>query len=139
MARSFEDIDMWKKARELVKIIYQITKNKKFSKDFSLTDQIRRAAISVMSNIAEGFERGSNTEFIQFLYIAKGSAGEVRAQLYAALDQAYLSESEFQKGRELCLNISGQIWGMIHYLKSSPLKGDKFNKELQDVRDEAPA
>ena len=72
MARSFEEIDVWKKARELVNFIYNVTKNKEFSKDFGLTDQIRRAAVSVMSNIAEGFERGSNTEFIQFLYIAKG-------------------------------------------------------------------
>jgi len=136
MARSFEDIDMWKKARELVKIIYQMTKNKKFSKDFILTDQIRRAAISVMSNIAEGFERGSNTEFIQFLYIAKGSAGEVRAQLYAALDQEYLSENEFQYTRELCANVSGQISGMINYLKGSQLKGDKFNTETKALPDE---
>ena len=69
MARSFEEIDVWKKARELVNFIYNVTKNKEFSrKDFGLTDQIRRAAVSVMSNIAEGFERGSNTEFIQFLY-----------------------------------------------------------------------
>jgi len=136
MARSFEDTDMWKKSRELVKIIYQVTKNKKFSKDFILTDQIRRAAISVMSNIAEGFERGSNTEFIQFLYIAKGSAGEVRAQLYAALDQEYLSDSEFQLGCELCVNVSGQISGMIHYLKGSQYKGEKFKAELKDFRNE---
>jgi four helix bundle protein len=137
MARSFEDIDMWKKARELVKIIYQFTNSKKFSKDLILTGQIRRAAISVMSNIAEGFERGSNTEFIQFLYIAKGSAGEVRAQLYAGLDQAYLTETEFQCGRELCVNISGQISGMINYLKGSKLKGEKFNTELTGIREEA--
>jgi four helix bundle protein len=139
MSRSFEDIDMWKKARELVKIIYEITRNKKFAKDFILTDQIRRAAISVMSNIAEGFERGSNTEFIQFLYVAKGSAGEVRAQLYAALDQAYLAEIEFQNGRELCVNISVQISGLIRYLKGSRLKGDKFNTGLKKYRDEDPS
>jgi len=138
MARSFEDIDMWNQARELVKVIYRISKNKKFSQDFILTGQIRRAAISVMSNIAEGFERGSNTEFIQFLYIAKGSAGEVRAQLYVALDQAYLTDNEFKNGRELCSNISGQISGLIHYLKGSQLKGEKFNTKLKGSRDDAP-
>ena len=139
MARSFEDVDMWKHARELVKTIYQVTKSKKFSKDFILTDQVRRAAISVMSNIAEGFERGSNTEFIQFLYIAKGSAGEVRSQLYAALDQEYLSDNEFQLGCELCMNVSGQISGMINYLKGSRLKGNKFNTELKGFREQAPS
>ncbi len=84
MAKSFEEMPVWNKSRELVKFVYGITKSKEFSKDFSLTDQIRRAAVSVMSNLVEGFERGSNTEFVQFLYIAKGSCGEVRTQLYAA-------------------------------------------------------
>ncbi len=136
MAKSFEEMDMWKKARELVKFIYQITRNKEFCKDFSLVDQIRRAAVSVMSNIAEGFERGSNTEFIQFLYIAKGSCGEVRTQLYAALDQMYISGAEFEAGKELCINISGQISGLIQYLKGSRLKGEKFKSEYKSFRDE---
>lgn len=136
MAKSFEEMEMWKRSRELVKFIYNITKNKEFCKDFSLTDQIRRAAVSVMSNIAEGFERGFNTEFIQFLYIAKGSSGEVRTQLYAALDQAYISSAEFQFGKDLCVDISGQISGLIQYLKGSPLKGEKFKKEHKSFRDE---
>ena len=88
MAKSFEEMEMWTRSRGLVQFIYHITKNTAFCKDYSLIDQIRRAAVSVMSNIAEGFERGSNTEFIQFLYIAKGPCGEVRTQLYAALDQS---------------------------------------------------
>ena len=92
MARSFEEIDVWKKARELVNFIYRFTKNKEFSKDFSLTDQIRRAAVSVMSNIAEGFERGSNTEFIQFLYIAKGSENQ------GEFDSALRKESRASRG-----------------------------------------
>ena len=78
MARSFEQMDVWKEPRELVKLIYRLTDKREFRKDFGLADQIRRAAISVMSNIAEGFERGTNTEFIHFLFIAKGSCGEVR-------------------------------------------------------------
>jgi four helix bundle protein len=136
MARSFEEMDMWKRARELVKFIYQITKNKDFCRDFSLTDLIRRAAVSVMSNIAEGFERGSNTEFIQFLFIAKGSCGEVRTQLYAALDQTYITPEEFRTGKELCVNISSQICGLIQYLKGSRLKGEKFKTEYKSFRDE---
>ena len=116
MAKSFEEMDMWRRSRERVKFIYCVSKNNEFRKDFSLTDQIRRAAVSVMSNVAEGFERGSNTEFIQFLYIAKGSAGEVRTQLYAALDQEYISADEFRAGKQLCKDISGQISGLIQYL-----------------------
>ena len=137
MARSFEEIDVWKKSRELVNFIYRMTKNKDFSKDFSLRDQIRRAAVSVMSNIAEGFERGSNTEFIQFLYIAKGSAGEVRTQLFVALDMDYITRDEFQKGKDICMDISGQLSGLIQYLKGSRLKGEKFKAEHKSFRDEA--
>lgn len=79
MASSFEDLKVWQKARELANLIYSVTRQETCSRDFGLVDQIRRAAVSVISNIAEGFERGSYTEFIQFLYIAKGSCGEVRA------------------------------------------------------------
>lgn len=136
MAKSFEELPMWNKSRDLVKFVYQITKNMNFSKDFSLTDQMRRAAVSVMSNIAEGFERGSNAEFIQFLFIAKGSCGEVRTQLYAALDQAYITSSEFETGKVLCVDISGQISGLIQYLKGSRLKGQKFKTEHKKVRDD---
>ncbi len=139
MAKSFEDMDMWKRSRELVGFVYQVTKNDRFCKDFSLVDQIRRAAISVMSNIAEGFERGSNAEFIQFLYIAKGSCGEVRTQIYAALDQAYISNAEFLAGKRLCVDISGQISGLIQYLKGSRLKGEKFKVEQKTFRDEVQA
>lgn len=85
MPRSFEELEVWKKALEMSKLIYGLTEVEKFKKDYSLTDQIRRAAVSVLSNIAEGFERGSNIEFIQFLYIAKGYCGEVRAQLSSAI------------------------------------------------------
>ena len=80
--RYFEDLEVWKEARRLTNEVYATTRDTGFSKDFGLRDQIRRAAVSVMSNVAEGFERGGNQEFVQFLYIAKGSCGEVRSQLY---------------------------------------------------------
>jgi len=136
MPQSFEELPVWQKARELVKYIYALTKQEAFRMDFSLVDQIRRAVISVLSNISEGFERGSNTEFIQFLYISKGSAGEVRAQLYAGLDQEYITEGQFKKGSDLCRNVSGQLSGLIGYLKGSRLKGEKFKKEVKSFKDE---
>jgi four helix bundle protein len=129
VAKSFEESDVWKKARELVNHIYLFTRKKEFSRDHSLTDQVRRSAVSVMSNIAEGFERGSNTEFIQFLYIAKGSAGEVRSQLTIAMDQGYITSEEFLNGKALCLSVSGQLSGFIRYLKDCGLKGEKYNGE----------
>ena len=86
----FEDIEAWQKARGLSKAVYAVTGDGTFARDFGLRDQIRRAAVSVMSNIAEGFDRGGNRELTQFLYIAKGSAAEVQAQLYVALDAGYL-------------------------------------------------
>ena len=90
--QNFEDLEIWKEARRLTQTIYQLTRDSRFAKDFGLRDQIRRAAISIMSNISEGFERGGNQEFIQFHYVAKGSCGEVRSQLYVALDQEYVDE-----------------------------------------------
>src|SRR5437879_485616 len=91
----FEDLIAWQKARVLSREIYKVTRATRFSKDFSLVDQIRRASISVLSNIAEGFERGGRSEFHQFLVVAKGSCAEVRSQLYVALDAEYLGQAEF--------------------------------------------
>ena len=96
----FEDLIAWQKARLMTQRVYQITSDGLFVKDFSLRDQIRRAAVSVLSNIAEGFDRGSRAEFHQFLVIAKGSCAEVRSQLYVALDAGYLTENEFASLRE---------------------------------------
>lgn len=90
--KAFEDIEAWQKARDLVRRVYHISQGSEFSRDYALKDQMRRAAISIMSNIAEGFERNGNKEFIHFLSIAKGSAGEVRSQLYVALDQRYIDK-----------------------------------------------
>ena len=118
MSLQFEDLDVFQEARLLTKEIYQASKGGPFYSDKSLVDQIRRASISILSNIAEGFERNSNPEFIKFLGYAKGSCGEVRAQLYAALDQNYLNESEFLSLKDRCIRISKQIAGFQKYLRS---------------------
>jgi four helix bundle protein len=124
--KKFEELVCWQKAREMNRFIYKITKSGPFAKDFGLRDQIRRASISIMSNIAEGFERGGDKEFIQFLSNAKGSCGEVRAQLYAALDEEYLTEVEFKQLCNQSIEISRLISGFMRYLQSSELKGSKF-------------
>jgi four helix bundle protein len=121
----FEDMEVWQQARIIVKKIYSATCQGKFSRDFGLREQIQRAAVSIMSNIAEGFERGTNKEFIQFLFIAKGSAGEVRSQLYIALDLGYIENDTFNSLNADLTSISRQISGFIQYLKSSEMRGQK--------------
>jgi four helix bundle protein len=121
-----EDIQGWQRARELTKFVYAITKQDAFARDFSLKDQIRRAAVSVMSNIAEGFERGGRAEFIQFLSIAKSSTAEVQSQLYVALDQEYVTPEQFDKGYKLCDETMRLIGGFMAYLRKSPIKGAKY-------------
>ena len=91
-AQEFEELNVYQRARELTNRVYEVTRNGAFARDFGLVDQIRRASVSIMSNIAEGFERGTNAEFVQFLYIAKGSCGEVRAQVSIAFYQKYISK-----------------------------------------------
>jgi len=122
----FEDLQIWKDARRLAKEIYNLTAGPKFSKDFNLRSQIRGAVVSVMSNIAEGFERSGNQEFTQFLYVAKGSCGEVRSQLYVAVDQGYLSVGESEQLLNALKRLSSMIGGLIQYLKSSGMKGSKY-------------
>lgn len=116
MARieKFEDIEAWKLAREVTKLVYEISSNEKFARDFALVNQIRRASISILSNIAEGFERSGNKEFLQFLAIAKGSCGEVRAQLYVAFDQKYIDETKFQEIAEKLSETSRLIAGFMN-------------------------
>ena len=124
--KRFEDIEAWKKARELAREVYRHSKLGEFSKDFGLRDQIRRAAVSVMSNIAEGFERGGTREFIQFLAIAKGSLGEIESQLYVAFDQDYISEDEFASLRRLTNSAKRLVGGLTKYLRQSGMKGAKY-------------
>ena len=108
----FEDLVAWQKARELTKQIYELTKQGAFSKDYGLRDQIRRAAVSVMSNLAEGFERGSSTEFHQFIVIAKASCAEVRSQLYVAHDVGYITQNQFEHTSKLAEEVSRIIGGL---------------------------
>ena len=124
----FEDILSWQKGRELTKRVYQASKLGNFAKDFELRGQMRSASISVMSNIAEGFERGGDKEFLQFLSTAKGSCGEVRSQLYVALDQSYITPVEFEKLSSEALEVSKLVAGFMGYLKQSELRGNKFKR-----------
>ncbi len=114
--QKFEDMKVWQDARTLTKNIYTMHK-KNFSKDYGLRDQIQRASVSIMSNIAEGYERDNNKEFVKFLSYSKGSVGEVRSLLYVAFDQTYLSETEFNSFKDMATNISAQIANFIKYLK----------------------
>ena len=116
--KHFEDLEAWKFSRRLTNEVYSLTRMERFCRDFSLVDQIKRASISVMTNVAEGFERGSNKDFARFLFIARGSAGEVRSLLYIALDQGYITEEEFNTTKNLCLQNSRIIWGLIKSLRN---------------------
>ncbi|KAA0257658.1 four helix bundle protein [Deferribacter autotrophicus] len=112
----FEDIKAWKEARELAKIVYE---NFKDIKDYGFKDQIQRAAVSIMSNIAEGFDRHSNKDFIHFLVIARGSVSEVKSLLYVALDNEYIDSKMFEKLYNHCNKIANLINGFIRYLRNS--------------------
>lgn len=115
----FEDVKSWQKGRELCQMVYRITNSGKFSRDFGLRDQMRRASVSIISNIAEGFESQSDQTFIRYLYMAKASSGEVRAQAYVALDQDYISQKEFDALYALATETSRLTAGFIEYLKKS--------------------
>lgn len=122
----FEEIIAWKEARELCRIIGKLIDEGRFRQSFKLRDQIDGSSGSIMDNIAEGFERGGKREFIQFLYIAKGSCGELRSQLYRAMDRQFISEEEFNRYANHAKRISGLIQKLINYLEQSPIKGKKY-------------
>jgi four helix bundle protein len=114
----FEDIEVWKVSMELSSDIYRLTNNELFSKDFGLKDQIRKSAVSIPSNISEGYERDSKNQFIYFLVIAKGSCGELRTQLKIARMLNYMNEEEYITINDKCISVSKQLAGFINYLKS---------------------
>ncbi|MGH8711253.1 MAG: four helix bundle protein [Burkholderiales bacterium] len=124
--KSFEEMEVWQKARSFTRKIYSISDQRPFCKDFGLRDQIRRASVSVMANIAEGFERSGNAEFTQFLAIAKGSLGEVAAQLYVAFDQRYITREIFDELGDETKQLGSMLGGLIKYIKKSGMKGLKY-------------
>lgn len=124
--KRFEDLPIWQEARSFCKKIFRATKKDDFSKNFRFCSQIQAASGSIMDNIAEGFERNGNGEFKQFLYIAKGSAGETRSQIYRAFDYEYLDETEFEELKFQSEEISKFISNFIDYLQTTDIKGTKY-------------
>jgi four helix bundle protein len=126
----FEDLECWQSARDLVNRVYRVCSVNELKKNFSLSDQIKRAGISIMANIAEGFSRKSNKEFIQFLFISKASAAELQSHLYIALDQQYIDRSSFDDLYSDADKVQRQISNLIKYLNSTiqTRKPDKLNK-----------
>ncbi|MBO4661788.1 MAG: four helix bundle protein [Bacteroidaceae bacterium] len=128
MIERFEDLNIFKDARELCRVVYEITRNNEFERDLRFAQQIRAAAGSIMDNIAEGFERSGNKEFKQFLFIAKGSCGEVRSQIIRALDCHYIDQNQLNSIYNQCVHLSVGISNMITSLNKSEYKGTKYNK-----------
>jgi len=127
--RQFEDLECWQLGRELAKAVFQLTENSRLAKNRALSWQIIRSSISIPSNIAEGFEREEKKEFIQFLYIAKGSAGELRTQLRIASDCGLIAEARGEELDRQCLTVSRKIARLIRSLKESNISGQKFQSE----------
>ncbi|MBE7536611.1 MAG: four helix bundle protein [Anaerolineales bacterium] len=119
-AKKFEELEVWQRSKELTNLIYKCSTDGAFARDFGLRDQMRRAAVSIMSNIAEGFESSTQSIFIQYLGRAKGSAGEVCAQLYIAKDQGYISDEDFSSLFSMTEICSKQLARFIQYLESQP-------------------
>lgn len=124
----FEDIEAWQLGRELKRLVYACSKTGEFARDFALKDQIRRAAISITANIAEGFEREGNREFIQFLSISKGSTGELQDHLYTALDESYLTQPQFDNLYGKAAEVGRKLGAFMGYLQRTEIRGRKFAK-----------
>lgn len=122
----FEEIAAWQKARMLTQLVYQVSREGDFARDYGLRDQMRRSAVSVMANIAEGFERGGNAEFRHFLAMAKGSTGEVKSHLYVALDAGFILQEQFDELYALAGETEQLIGGFIRYLSQTDLRGPKY-------------
>lgn len=127
---SYESTEVWNYARRLTKDIFHVTKSDLMKGEFFLQDQMKRGALSILSNIAEGFERDGNKELIQFLSIAKGSAGELRSQLVAGYDMGLVSQDDFRHLHDKVISISRQLSGFIKYLKGSTMKGRKYEGNI---------
>ena len=127
VVKRFEDLEIWQEARELCKIVNEITSSGPFSLDFKFRDQIRASSGSSMDNIAEGFDRGGNKEFGQFLSISRGSTGEVRSQSYRAFDFKYISEDKLNELLERTDRLSRKTSNLMHHLKTSERKGSKYS------------
>ncbi len=128
--KRFEDIEAWQKARVLSIEVYKITVETDLSKDFRFRDQVNSAAGSVMDNIAEGFERGSKLELINFITIAKGSCAEVKSQLYRIKDRGFINEERFEEVFKISEEIGSMLGGWIKYLNQTEIKGPKFKDRL---------
>ncbi len=124
--QSFAEIEAWQKARQLTNENYVVSNQGSFSRDYGLRDQVRRSCVSIMANIAEGFERSGTSEFVQFLSIAKGSAGEVISHLYVAVDQGYITRQQFDHLFALATETTRLIGGLMNYLQKSNIKGRKY-------------
>lgn len=124
--KNFTDIDAWQRARALTNAIYVVSKNGSFSKYFGLRDQMRRASVSIMANMAEGFGRSGSAEFQQYLAIAKGSTCEVVSHLYVALDQGYITRREFAENTRLAEETANLIGGLMKYIRQSSVRGVKY-------------
>ena len=116
----FEEMPVWQASRTLANLVYDLTEQGPFARDFGLKNQIQRAAVSVMSNIAEGFESRTTAQFVEYLGRAKASAGEVRSQLYLARDRNYISDEQFQDAYTIVIEISRQLYGLMKYMQRQP-------------------
>jgi four helix bundle protein len=125
--KKFEEMDIWQRSMDLICEIYKETNLGQFSKDYSLVKQIRRAAISIPSNISEGLERDGNRELVNFLYIAKGSCGEIRCQLHIAFRLSYMEKDRFEELYNLAVEISRSLNKLIKYIQDSDFKGKKYH------------
>jgi len=125
--KRFEDLEIWKEARELCRIVNEVTSSPSFRKDFKLRDQMRASSGSTMDNIAEGFNRGGNKEFYQFLSVSLGSTGELRSQTYRAFDNKYIDEVQNNDLMQRTDSLGRKIYKLMQYLKSSDIKGIKYS------------
>lgn len=131
-ARRFEDLEVFQEARELCKEVYRLTNKEPFNSDYRFVQQIRAAAGSIMDNIAEGFERNGNKEFVNFLYVAKGSCGEVRSQVLRANDVGFINDAQAVKLIEECKDISKGLYHLAYNISKSGYVGYKFYEPQQD-------